>query len=80
MKVIKRDGRAVDYDRQRIVLAIQKANDEVRRSEKATKVEINEIIEYIEELGKKRMLVEDIQDIIEQKLMDYKKFELAKNI
>jgi len=78
MKVIKRDGRAVDYDRQRIVLAIQKANDEVRRSEKATKVEINEIIEYIEELGKKRMLVEDIQDIIEQKLMDYKKFELAK--
>ena len=73
MKVIKRDGRAVDYDRQRIVIAIEKANDEVRRSERISKNEINEIIEYIEELGKKRMLVEDIQDIIEQKLMDFKK-------
>jgi ribonucleoside-triphosphate reductase len=78
MKVIKRDGRAVDYDRQRIVIAIEKANNEVRRSERASKEEINEIIEYIEELGKKRILVEDIQDIIEQKLMDFKKFELAK--
>ena len=78
MKVIKRDGRAVDYDRQRIVLAIEKANDEVRRSERATKEEINSIIEYIEELNKKRILVEDIQDIIEQELMALKRFELAK--
>ena len=78
MKVIKRDGRAVDYDRQRIVLAIEKANKEVRRSERATKEEINAIIEHIEELGKKRMLVEDIQDLIEQELMDFKRFELAK--
>ena len=78
MKVIKRDGRAVDFDRQRIIIAIDKANNEVRKTERATKEEVTEIIEYIEELGKKRMLVEDIQDIIEQKLMDYKKFELAK--
>ena len=78
MKVIKRDGRAVDFDRQRIIIAIDKANNEVRKAERATKEEVTEIIEYIEELGKKRMLVEDIQDIIEQKLMDYKRFELAK--
>ena len=31
-----------------------------------------------EELDKKRILVEDIQDIIEEQLMDLKKFELAK--
>ena len=78
MKVIKRDGRAVDYDRQKIGIAIEKANQEVRKTERATKEEINKIIEFIEEFGKKRMLVEDIQDIIEQKLMEFKKFELAK--
>ena len=54
MKVIKRDGRAVDFDRQRIIIAIDKANDEVRKSERVTKEEVNEIIEHIEELGKKR--------------------------
>jgi len=78
MKVIKRDGRIVDYDRQKIVIAIEKANKEVRKVETASKQEINKIIEYIEDLNKKRILVEDIQDIIEQKLMELQKFELAK--
>ena len=78
MKVIKRDGRAVDYDREKIVIAIEKANEEVKAKERVNKTEIKEIIHYIEELDKKRMLVEDIQDIIEQQLMDMKKFELAK--
>ena len=78
MKVIKRDGRAVEYDKEKIEIAIEKANKEVRKSEKISKAEINEIINYIEELDRKRMLVEDIQDIIEQKLMEYKKYELAK--
>ncbi len=78
MKVIKRDGRAVDYDRQKIVIAIEKANKEVRQAERANKEDIKKIIEYIEDLGKKRILVEDIQDIIEQKLMELQKFELAK--
>ena len=78
MKIIKRDGRVVDYDRQKISIAIEKANQEVKGREKATKEEIKEIIEYIEELGKKRMLVEDIQDIIEEKLMEIGKYELSK--
>lgn len=78
MKIIKRDGRAVDYDRQKIVVAIEKANQEVRRSERASKEDIKLIIEYIEDLDKKRMLVEDIQDIIEEKLMELNKYELAK--
>jgi len=78
MKVIKRDGRTIDFDRQKIQVAIEKANREVRGKEKATKEDINQIILYIEELGKKRMLVEDIQDIIEQKLMELDKYELAK--
>ena len=78
MKVIKRDGRAVEYNKEKIKIAIEKANQEVRKTERATKEEIEEIIRYIEELNKKRMLVEDIQDIIEEQLMDMKHFELAK--
>ena len=78
MKVIKRDGRAVDFDREKIQIAIEKANKEVKKNERATKEEIKEIINYIQELNKKRMLVEDIQDIIEQKLMEIGKYELAK--
>ena len=78
MKIIKRDGRVVDYDRQKIWVAIEKANQEVKGKEKATKEEIKGIVEYIEDLGKKRMLVEDIQDIIEERLMELDKYELAK--
>ncbi len=78
MKVIKRDGRAVDYDRAKIQTAIEKANKEVKASERASKEDIKKIINYIEELNKKRMLVEDIQDTIEEKLMEEGKYELAK--
>ena len=78
MKVIKRDGRVVDYDKSKIKTAIEKANNEVNKKQKATKEDINTIIEYIEELDKKRILVEDIQDIIEQKLMELGKYELSK--
>ena len=78
MKIIKRDGRIVDYDRQKIMVAIEKANEEVRGRQKASKEDIKNIVNYIEELDKKRMLVEDIQDIIEEKLMEIEKYELAK--
>ena len=78
MKIIKRDGRVVDYDRQKISVAIEKANKEVKGREKASREDIKEIIEYIEDLNKKRMLVEDIQDIIEEQLMEKGKYELAK--
>lgn len=78
MKVIKRDGRAVDYDREKIKIAIEKANKEVKPKERANKEEIKQITLYIEELDKKRMLVEDIQDIIEEQLMELEKYELAK--
>lgn len=78
MQVIKRDGRAVSYDRSKIVIAIQKANAEVEPAEKINDEKIEEIVCGIEAKNKKRMLVEDIQDIIEQKLMAEGKFVLAK--
>ena len=73
MKIIKRDGTIVDYDSDKIRVAIGKANNEVQNKEKVSEDEINNIIKYIEGLKKKRMLVEDIQDIIEQKLMEFDK-------
>ena len=78
MKVIKRDGHIVDYDPEKIRIAIGKANNEVKGHKKVNKEQIEEIIKYIEELNKKRILVEDIQDIIEEKLMEFDKYELAK--
>ena len=78
MKIVKRDGHIVDYDPSKIETAIKKANVEVRPKERATENEIQEIIKYIEDLNKKRILVEDIQDIIEEKLMEFDKYQLAK--
>ena len=78
MKVIKRDGRHVEYDRNKIVVAIQKANDEVEPHEKISEEKIYNIVASIENRGFEEMAVEDIQDIIEQKLMAEKKYALAK--
>ena len=78
MKVIKRDGHMVEYCPAKIEEAIEKANLEVEEEDKATSIQIKNIIKYIERLGKKRILVEDIQDIIEMKLMSIGKYELAK--
>ena len=78
MKIVKRDGTIVEYDAEKIRVAIGKANNEVYDEEKATAEEINSIIKHIEKLRKKRMLVEDIQDIIEEKLMEFNKYSLAK--
>ena len=78
MKIVKRDGSIVDYDSNKIKCAIQKANAEVKGREKISKEGIEEIVKYIEDLDKKRILVEDIQDIIEEKLMEADKYTLAK--
>ena len=78
MKVVKRDGSVVDFDRSKIIIAINKANEEVDQSERATNSQIESILNYIEGKNRKRMLVEDIQDIIEEKLMEFDLFVLAK--
>ena len=78
MKVIKRDGRVVEYDRNKIVIAIQKANAEVDKSEQVNEEKIDSIVAGIENKHVDNMMVEDIQDMIEQKLMSEGKFELAK--
>ena len=78
MKVIKRDGRKVDYDSDKIVIAISQANREVGGKDKISRSSIEFITKYIESLDKPTMTVEEIQDIIEKKLMEFGKFTLAK--
>ena len=78
MKIIKRDGTIVDYCPDKIELAIEKANNEVSEEERVSETQIKNIIKYIENLKKKRMLVEDIQDTIELRLMSLGKYALAK--
>ena len=78
MQVVKRDGSIVNYDRAKIVTAINAANAEVEEIERASSAQIEEILDYIESKKRSRILVEDIQDMIEQKLMEYDLFVLAK--
>ena len=78
MKVIKRNGTIVDFDKKRIINAIQKANEEVEYGEQATLQEINAIIDGVVSQDLDSISVEDIQDIIEKSLMELDRFELAK--
>lgn len=78
MKVIKRDGRVVEYDRNKILTAIKKANAEVERYDKLTDDKIESIVGSIENVQRDTIHVEAIQDMIEQKIMAEGKFVLAK--
>lgn len=78
MIVIKRDGREVEYDKSKIINAINKANAEVVLKDKVSLEQIDEIITSLEKKINKKITVESIQDFIETKLMEYDKYELAK--
>ena len=79
MQVVKRDGSIVAFDRSKIVSAIQKANNSVDEEDRIDQETIEEITQSIERRHKSRLLVEDIQDMVEKKLMAKKKYVLAKN-
>lgn len=78
MKVVKRDGRVVDYNRNKILIAVRKANAEVDPFERVSEDDIDGIIASVEGVNRETIQVEDIQDMIEQKLMAAGKFILAK--
>ena len=69
MKVKKRDGKIVEFDKNKIIEAISGANSSVPRNERATLVQKKEIANYIKSLNKDILSVEEIQDIVERKLM-----------
>lgn len=78
MKVIKRDGTTVDFDANKIIRAIQKANVAVEPEYQIEEAKIKEIAANVQARNRKRLLVEDIQDMVEHGLMEEGKFELAK--
>lgn len=76
--IIKRDGNTVPYQREKIALAINKANREVKDFEKATPQEIEHILDQIEKTSRTRLAVEEIQDQVEEGLMREGRYFLAK--
>lgn len=80
MKIIKRDGSEQEFDIQKIVNAINKANN-ASKSDKLTDDKITEIADYIsykcEKIGR-AVSVEEIQDMVEDQIMAKGAFDLAK--
>ena len=79
MKVIKRDGTTCEFDRKKITVAIGKANSAVDFEDRITDAQIEAIVDEIASRHRKRMLVEDIQDMVEEKLMELQKYQLMKS-
>ena len=81
-KVIKRDGSEVDFDVSKIEAAIFGANLEVEKKDQLTteKVEkiVNDIVDILNKLDR-AVEVEDIQEIVENKLMENEAYEVAKH-
>ena len=78
MKVIKRDGSTVDFDRSKIIKAISKANEAVDLEDRISDKQIEKIVDEISRRHRTRLLVEDIQDMVEEKLMEQQKYRLIK--
>lgn len=76
--VIKRNGKVVDFDKSRIEEAIFKANKDVQGRQKASIQLAKEIAKSIQEYDKAKLNVEEVQDLVEKKLMEANKYDLAK--
>ncbi len=76
--VIKRNGDKVSFDKSKIAEAILKANKDVTGRQKASVKLAKDISKEIENYDKKSLGVEDIQDMVEKKLMENDKYDLAK--
>ena len=80
MKVIKRDGTKVPFDKSKIVTAINKALEEVDGRVKDITTSTSIASEIYESFiySKKEMGVEEIQDMVELKLMQSERPDVAK--
>ena len=81
MKIIKRSGAEVVYDRNKIASAIRKANEQVIESKRLTNDQIESIVDDIEiecHNSGRALNVEDIQDLVENGIMQNKAFDVAK--
>ena len=81
MKIIKRDGSEMEFDRSKIEAAVQKANESVDADDRLNRQQIAEIAQRVEEYChtmKRAMSVEEIQDQVENHLMELDAYALAR--
>ncbi len=81
MKIIKRSGTEVGFDRVKIIAAVSKANKEAPESDRLSEQQINDISYNVENICtslNRTLNVEEIQDLVENQIMNLKYFEVAR--
>lgn len=81
MKIIKRNGSEAVFDISKIMMAVSKANQVVQANQQLSKEQIDAIAEQVEQVCSTRphtMSVEEIQDLVENKIMEQQAFEVAR--
>ena len=82
MKIIKRNGSEVPFDITKIITAVTKASDSVSRKSSLTQEQIlsiaNDVTEQCQALNR-AVSVEEIQDMVENKLMDIQAHDVARH-
>ena len=82
MKIIKRNGSEVPFDITKIITAVTKASDSVGGKSCLTREQINQIADDVTEQCQalnRAVSVEEIQDMVENKLMDMKAHDIARH-
>ena len=81
MKIIKRNGSEAEFDIEKIVTAVSKANAAVEEAARMTPLQVRRIAESVvlscEKLGRSPS-VEEVQDLVERQIMAHGAFEVAK--
>ena len=79
-KIIKRDGKEVDFEEEKIVNAISKANDEIADIYKLSECQIRAIANNVKDQVAESLhtvSVEEIQDMVEKGIMQMRGYEVA---
>ena len=82
MKIIKRSGSESQFDMEKIISAVIRANDSVAETERMSKEQIAVIAANMRTIceGMNRALsVEEIQDLVENQIMNQRAFSVARN-
>lgn len=80
MKIIKRNGSEADFDLNKIIVAVTKANS-ASEKEELTASQIKDIAEYVEfkiQKANRALSVEEIQDVVENQIMAQGAFDVAR--
>ena len=81
MKIIKRSGVEVEFDIEKIVAAVKKANNEVPETDRLSEAQIRTMSENVENICSsisRTLGVEEIQDLVENEIMNIRNFDVAR--